>query len=126
MTCGAVIYVKHLDAAIDFHSRVTGLPVARREGGYALLGQAPAQLVLHRIPAPIAESIVIARPPVRREDTPVKLIFRVPNIDRARETAAALGGAVDGDERRWRFDHCNLCDGQDPEGNVFQLREPAA
>jgi predicted enzyme related to lactoylglutathione lyase len=126
MTGGAVVYVKHLDAAVDFYSRVTSLPVARHEDGYAMLGTPPAQLVLHQIPAPIAESIVIARPPVRREDTPVKLVFLVPSIDRARDAAAALGGAVDGNERSWRLDDCNLCDGHDPEGNVFQLREPAA
>lgn len=125
MTGGAVIFVKDLDAAIAFYAQVAGLPVVQREASFALLGAAPAQLVIHQIPAPIAESIVIARPPQRREDAPVKLVFLVPSIDGARAAARALGGTVDGSERRWRFHEFHVCDGRDPEGNVFQLREPA-
>lgn len=80
MTGGAVIYVKDLDAANAFYAQVAGLPVAQREASHALLGAAPAQLVIRHIPAQIAESIVIARPPQRSEDAPVKLVFLVPSI----------------------------------------------
>jgi hypothetical protein len=26
-------------------------------------------------------------------------------------------------EREWRFEDAKVCDGHDPEGNVFQLRQ---
>ena len=35
--------------------------------------------------------------------------------------AAELGGAVN--EREWEFEGAKVCDGHDPEGNVFQLRQ---
>ena len=39
---------------------------------------------------------------------------------------AALGGhPVDRDEEQeWSFNNHRVCDGVDPEGNVFQCREP--
>ncbi|HEU4613995.1 MAG TPA: hypothetical protein VFS15_18000, partial [Kofleriaceae bacterium] len=76
-----------------------------------------------RIPAAIAERIVITSPPERREDTALKFFFTVPSIEAARATAVSLGGAVF--DERWNgpgFVVCNACD---PEGNIFQVREPA-
>jgi predicted enzyme related to lactoylglutathione lyase len=76
-----------------------------------------------RIPKGIAETIDIATPPEPREDTPLKLVFGVEDIGRARLRAAELGGAVNATAREWQFDGDTVCDGIDPEGNVFQLRQ---
>jgi predicted enzyme related to lactoylglutathione lyase len=59
---------------------------------------------------------------VRREDVPVKLVFAVVDIVAARNSAAERGGAVDPVDREWGFEGFKVCDGHDPEGNVFQLR----
>jgi hypothetical protein len=64
-----------------------------------------------------------AAPPEPREDTALKLVFGVENIARARRRAAELGGAVKAAEREWDFEGAKVCDGYDPEGNVFQLRQ---
>lgn len=125
-TFGAVVYVKDLDRAVEFYSRVAGLPVAHRGERFALLRSGPVELTLHRIPEHIAAAIHIDSPPQRREDTAVKLVFAVPRIDVARADAAVLGGTVDPVGHEWRFDGVTVCDGHDPEGNVIQLRQRAA
>ena len=63
-------------------------------------------------------------PPVRREETPIKLVLPVRDLGGARTAAAALGGVVDGPEREWEFQGHRVVDGHDPEGNVFQVRAP--
>jgi predicted enzyme related to lactoylglutathione lyase len=80
-------------------------------------------LVLHAIPTHIAESISISEPPEIREETPIKLFFPVASISQARAAAPALGGQVGPVEREWEFWCIRACDGYDPEGNVFQLRQ---
>jgi predicted enzyme related to lactoylglutathione lyase len=88
------------------------------------MGQQPSQLVIVRVPRRIAESICIETPPVRREDTPIKLVFSVADINAARKAAVKEGGAINPVGREWEFEGAKVCDGHDPEGNVFQLRQP--
>ena len=76
-----------------------------------------------RIPKRIAETVDIATPLEPREDTPIKLAFGVKDIAHARDRAAELGGAMRALEREWEFEGVKVCDGHDPEGNIFQLRQ---
>ena len=50
----------------------------------------------------------------------------VPSIAEARVRAAGLGGEVWPVDREWEATSRGFraCDGRDPEGNVFQVREP--
>lgn len=119
---GAVLYAKDLRRLADFYSAVTGLQVNTIREGFAVLGPVSAQLVIVQIPSRIAEAIRIETPPVCREDTPIKLVFAVADLSAARDVARDRGGAVKPVEREWDFDGVKVCDGYDPEGNVFQLR----
>jgi predicted enzyme related to lactoylglutathione lyase len=107
-----------------FYEAVCGLAVAREEARSVVLESPAFQLVVVAISEEIAARITIGSPPVRREDTAVKLWFTVPGIAEARARAAEIGGVIDGPEREWRFEGRRVCDGHDPEGNVVQLREP--
>jgi predicted enzyme related to lactoylglutathione lyase len=69
---------------------------------------------------------VITRPPERRTETPIKLVFATDRIARVRERAAALGGALSPPEHEWVWNGQRSCDGHDPEGNVLQFRQPDA
>ena len=122
---GAVIYAKDLARLSAFYTQVTALPVVHSDADYAVLQSPTFQLVVHAIPAPIAATIEIADPPVRREDAAVKLMFLVPSIADARAQAARLGGELNPPGREWQFGSYRVCDGHDTEGNVFQLREHA-
>jgi predicted enzyme related to lactoylglutathione lyase len=120
---GAVLYAKDLDRLVGFYSSVAGIEPQAIEKGFAILGSRTSQFVILRIPKRIADTIDIATPPEPREDTPLKLVFGVEDIAHARERAAALGGAINAVEREWEFEGSKVCDGHDPEGNVFRLRQ---
>jgi predicted enzyme related to lactoylglutathione lyase len=120
---GAVLYAKDLDRLVEFYSLVAGIEPQAIEKGFAILGTRPSQFVILRIPKRIADTIDIATPPDPREDTPLKLVFGVEDIAHARERAAELGGAMNAVDREWDFEGAKVCDGHDPEGNVFQLRQ---
>lgn len=122
---GAVLYAKDLSRLVDFYSSVAGLEPQAIEKGYTILGPTPSQFVIVRIPKRIADTIGIATPPEPREDTPLKLVFAVEDIAHARGRAVELGGAMNAVEREWDFEGSKVCDGHDPEGNVFQLRQTA-
>jgi len=120
---GAVLYAKDLVRLVDFYSSIAGIELQTIEKGYAILGSRPQQFVIVRIPKRVADTIDIATPPDPREDTPLKLVFAVEDIAHARNRAAELGGVINAVEREWEFEGAKVCDGHDPEGNVFQLRQ---
>jgi hypothetical protein len=88
-----------------------------------LLACGAFHLIVHRIPADTARSIIIDTPPAVRQQTPMKLGFPVKSLATARASAAKLGGALFGPDREWRYRDRMVCDGYDPEGNVFQLSQ---
>ncbi|MBV9562418.1 MAG: hypothetical protein JOY90_18540 [Bradyrhizobium sp.] len=120
---GAVLYAKDLGRLVQFYFTVIGVKPPTIEKGFVVLGLKPSQFVILSIPKRIAESIDIATPPELREDTPIKLAFAVEDIARARDRAAGLGGAINTAKREWEFEGAKVCDGHDPEGNVFQVRQ---
>ena len=122
-TVGAVVYAKSLERVRDFYAQCCGLALTRSEDDHVVLDSPVFQLVILAVPRKIAESISVATPPVRREGTPIKLIFRVESIDAVRMLAARLGGQLNPPEREWNYRGQKVCDGHDPEGNVVQFRE---
>lgn len=122
---GATVYAKQLDRVSIFYAKVCGLSTTLREGDYVVLEKGSFQLVVIRIPDRIANTFQIASPPVRREDTAIKLVFVVESIAGSRAAAVELGGVIDSVEREWEFQGMRVCDGHDPEGNVIQVREHA-
>ena len=120
---GAVLYAKDLERIAQFYASVMAIDVKRIEKAFAVLGSGPSQLVIVRIPDHLADTIEIAVPAKPREETPSKLVFAVDEIARARDRAAELGGAVRAAEQEWNFEGARVCDGHDPEGNIFQIRQ---
>ncbi|QPF74755.1 hypothetical protein G8A07_18735 [Roseateles sp. DAIF2] len=126
LQAAAVVYAKDLARMSRFYAEVVGLPVVERDSDYTVLQSGAFQLVLVEIPAAIAAGIEISVPPERREETPLKLCLLVPDLAAARAQAAALGGVLDPPAHEWVFQGRRVCDGHDPEGNVFQLQVAAA
>lgn len=120
---GATVYAKQLERVSRFYAEVLGLSPTTRGGDFVVLEKGPLQIVVVQIPERIATTIDIASPPVRREDTALKLVLVVESIAGARDLAWELGGVVDPVEREWDFQGMRVCDGHDPEGNVIQVRE---
>jgi catechol 2,3-dioxygenase-like lactoylglutathione lyase family enzyme len=89
-----VVYVKDVDRVSAFYQAVLGLPAERPEPAFAVLDGGGWQLVVNAIPAPYADEIEITDPPQVREETPVKAVLPVADLDldRARAAAAGHGG----------------------------------
>jgi predicted enzyme related to lactoylglutathione lyase len=109
-----------------FYIEACGMRLTHSEDDHVVLESAAFQLVIVAVPKSIAAPIQVATPPARREDTPIKLVFRVGSIDAVREAVARLGGELNPPGREWSFQGCRVCDGHDPEGNVVQFREAAS
>lgn len=123
---GAVIFAKQLERLATFYQALLALPVTHTEADHVILESDGFELVIHAIPAHIADNITITEPPEVREGTAVKLVFPVASLVAARLAAAGFGGALNPMEREWTGGGYRACDGHDPEGNVFQLRQRAA
>lgn len=121
----AVVFAKDLARLADFYRQVIGMTELHRDQDHVVLDDAQFQLVLHGIPAGIAARIQITEPPQVREDTPIKLCLPVLSIEGARQAAASLGGQIGPQHQEWETRGFRACDGHDPEGNVFQVRELA-
>ncbi len=115
----ALLYVKDLAALTAFYRALLDTAPVNESPGWVEFPAGAATLGLHAIPGPIAEQIVISTPPEPREETPIKLIFAVPDLALERARLAALGITLI--ERPW-----GACDGMDPEGNIFTITQSPA
>lgn len=121
---GVLIYARQLEEVSTFYERVLGARVLHADGEHKVLQSQDAQIIVHAIPPQYAASIVIARPPVAREEQAIKPFFTVESLATAERVAKECGGMVwgpiwPGPGMRVR----NICD---PEGNILHLRETAA
>jgi predicted enzyme related to lactoylglutathione lyase len=119
----AVVYAKNLKRIAEFYEKVASLSLKRAADDHIVLVSESFQLVVVQIPTHLAESIEIEEPPVRRTRNPIKLVFFVADIAAARDVANAESGALNASDDEWLFEGNRVCDGHDPEGNVFQLRQ---
>ncbi|HRI18661.1 MAG TPA: VOC family protein [Burkholderiaceae bacterium] len=120
---GAVVFAKNLPTMARFYRELLGMAVLHSEADHVVLEGAGIQLVIHAIPKRIAAQIVIADPPVARDETPIKLFFAVTSLADARVRAASLGGRLAPPGKQWSARGFTACDGVDPEGNMLQLRQ---
>ena len=121
----AVIFAKSPTTLAHFYAQVAQMVEIHRDEGHIVLEAGGFELVLHALPEQIAAEIHITMPPQIREDTPIKLCWPVDSLALARRTAASLGGQMGAETQQWQARGFRACDGYDPEGNVFQLREAA-
>lgn len=121
---GVFVYAKDLPRLAAFYAAVLGMREVHADDDIAILASPDLQLLVHRIPAHIAAGIHIETPPVRREDCAIKFFATVSSLEAAGATAAALGGQLF--DERWEGPGFIVCNAMDPEGNVFQIREPTA
>lgn len=119
----AVVFAKDIDTLTAFYREVLSMSIAVADQRHVVLDAERFQLVIHGIPPAIAMGIAISNPPQIREDIPIKLCLPVASIATARARARAFGGMVWPADQEWQAGNFRACDGYDPEGNVFQVRE---
>ena len=121
----AVLFAKDVAALALFYREVAGMTEVNSDQDKVVLDEQGFQLVIHGIPESVAASISISTPPEVREETPIKICIPVMTIEAARQKAATLGGQVAAKAQEWSARGFRACDANDPEGNVFQVRESA-
>jgi catechol-2,3-dioxygenase len=118
---GAVLFTIQLNSLATFYERVAGMKTLRTEEDHIQLETGSFRLTVQKIPQRYAENVKITTPPAIRENSSIKLALQVTNLAQARQMAGQLGGAVYPTEREWQYEGMTVCDGYDPDGNVFQL-----
>jgi predicted enzyme related to lactoylglutathione lyase len=117
-TAGLVIYAADVRRLSAFYQAVAELAYSDGDDTHARLTRGGFDLVLLATDQSRARPISVV---VRRSEAAIKPVFYVADLAAARQAAGRLGGSV-GSAKDWRFHGHALCDGVDPEGNVFQLR----
>lgn len=121
---GLFVYAVDAPRLAAFYEAVAGMRLLHQADGLWVLESPDIQLLVHAIPAPIAAQISLSSPPQRREDTALKFFFSVDSLAQTGPLIAQLGGELFAE--RWPGPGFTVANAMDPEGNVFQLREPAA
>lgn len=119
---GVFIYAKEPKRLAAYYQSVLGMAIAHRADQMVVLSSPDLQLVVHSMPPHVDSQVVITSPPQLRDSAAIKFFCTVPSLATADAAARALGGRVFPEQ--WQgpgFVVRNACD---PEGNIFQLREP--
>jgi predicted enzyme related to lactoylglutathione lyase len=119
----AVVFVDDVARLAAFYQALANMTMLQADRKHAVLEIPGLQLTihaLHRSGSGTASSVQV------RETAHIKLCFPVDSIARARTTAAGFGGEVWSANKEWEAGDRGFraCDGRDPEGNVFQVRQP--
>lgn len=114
----AVVFVADVPRMANFYGALCSMRVLHEGADFAVLECDGLQLTLHALRGEPAGTQT-------RFDSYVKLCFPVGSIADARARAPALGGELWPPDEEWEAPQRGFraCDGRDPEGNVFQVRE---
>ena len=123
MKSGLVIYVANLEIMSAFYREAFALTYRDGDHEYVALARNQFELVLLRTDIAISYGNAGSDKAHHRADTAIKPVFFVDEpIADIRTKAAKLGGSLKPEENEWDFDGARVCDGWDPEGNIFQVR----
>jgi predicted enzyme related to lactoylglutathione lyase len=121
---GLFVYANDMERVAAFYEAVAGMVRLHATDELVVLQSPDIQLLVHRIPPAIAAGIEITSPPQRREDTALKFFFTVQGIAATGALVQRLGGVLY--DEQWQGPGFLVNNACDPEGNVFQVREPVA
>jgi hypothetical protein len=119
----ATVFAKDQELLVTFYRQFGFVPTLTEPDDVAVLTDGDCELTIVSIPPHISRDIEISSPPQVRSQTPIKLTFIVAALDDALERAQHFGGST-ADFKRWSMEGFDIQDCVDPEGNVFQLRQP--
>jgi catechol-2,3-dioxygenase len=115
-----ILYVQDVERLTTFYREMFGLPVVEEiKSEWTVLAAGPCQLALHKV----GKAYRVADPASWQVETNVKLVITVDRpLAELRAELSAKGVSM-GKIKSYPPLTGLLCDGKDPEGNVFQLAE---
>ena len=120
---GCVLFAKNVESMTAFYQSVLNMDITEAGKSHTVLSNGSIELVIHGIPAKVAESIVINAPPEQRNNAVFKPAFVVPSLDDVQRTAKAGGGGLKPKSAAWEIRGALVLDGWDPEGNIIQFKQ---
>ena len=113
-----ILYVRDVTALKSFYQTCFGFDVLEEiEGEWVVLKAGPVELALHLVGRPYRDR------PLAPGSGNAKLVFSMPSgMAALREQLLRAGVQMSAPKRYDGFAY-TMCDGQDPEGNVFQLSQ---
>lgn len=118
-----ILFAKDMKTMLAFYESVLGLErlfAPDDSEDFVSLDAGGIQISLHKIPQRYAKNIEIVDPPFPREQTPMKVAFRVSDVDEFRKRLESRGVQV---RKIQKAGSISFCDGTDPEGNIFQISD---
>ena len=116
-----ILFAKDMKTMLAFYENVLGLErlsAPDDSKDFVSLDAGGIQISLHKIPQRYAKNIEIADPPFPREQTPMKVAFRVSDVGEFRKRLESRGVQM---RKIQKAGSIFFCDGTDPEGNIFQI-----
>ncbi len=110
-----VLWVSDLDRSVTFYSALFEDNSPYRTEGFASVSGFGNEVLLHLLPEEYRQQ------PTLGEDNPIKPVFDVQSLDKARLAAGRSGGRIKSEimeHNNWSY-----ADGNDPDGNIIQVRE---
>ena len=116
-----VIWADKFDESAEFYRLLLAGSLEHASEGFVEVCSANNCIKLHKVPAEWASEI--SNPPVIREDNPLKPIFVVDSIAKARAAVGETAGHVETADKEFRHGDSTYCNAVDPDGNVVQLSQ---
>ena len=110
-----VLWVSDLERSVSFYSALFEDSAPYRSPEFATVQGLGNEVLIHLLPEQHRSQ------PTLGEDNPIKPVFDVYSIDKARLAAGRTGGRIKSEiseHNNWSY-----ADGNDPDGNVIQVRE---
>ncbi len=115
-----ILYVQNVDSLKNFYNDILGLEIIEDDGGiWTLLQAGNGYVGLHKM----GDQYRNGREPEFKFHNNAKVVFELQDdINEARQTLIDKGVEMREMKTFDNYDYW-LCDGEDPEGNVFQLKQ---
>jgi predicted enzyme related to lactoylglutathione lyase len=120
-----VLFAADVPSITEFYRSVADMSFVSGDASHSVLELEYLQLVVHAVGGRRKPILGAGKRPKIRRDANLKVCLPVSSIESARTRAASLGGRLHSPDREWEARGFRACDGHDPEGNVFQVRELA-
>ena len=111
-----ILFVDDVDVMSAFYGDVLGLDkLSGGDSGFVCFAAGGCEICLHVLPEQYRSG---GGEYPKREDTYVKFVFRSDDVERDRKCLIDNGLRMN---EIVRYGEIDLCDGADPEGNIFQI-----
>jgi catechol 2,3-dioxygenase-like lactoylglutathione lyase family enzyme len=111
-----ILFVDDIETMAEFYEGVLGLDrLPDGSDDFVCLSAGSGQVCLHSLPAEYRSN---GGDYPKREDTYVKFVFYAADVEKDRDYLIEKGVRMN---EVARYGAIQLCDGADPEGNVFQI-----